>query len=104
VPGAGQGGAAGAGDLAFPGNDGGGGAYNPNASTLSSYALNGYGGAGPFGGSPNRPTGSGSGTGVSAPANSGSGGAGGITNQNGTNYGGGNGGSGVVIITEFVNL
>jgi hypothetical protein len=27
-----------------------------------------------------------------------------ITNQNGTNYGGGNGGSGVVIITEFVNL
>ena len=95
----GIGGVAGTGDVTTVGNDGGGGSFNPNAGVISTYAFSGNGGAGFFGGSPGNTAADGAGK--AAAANSGSGGAGALENQSNTNYAGGAGGSGFVVITEY---
>lgn len=93
-------GAAGTGDVALPGNPGPAGinGYAGNVASGSAFGASSF-----FGGGPQSViTGSGSKAGVSAPANSGAGGTGGIAaNTVGSNAGGA-GGTGLVIITEYI--
>lgn len=102
VPESGAGASAGTGTVTFPGSAGGPGSYNANAGTLSTYSLCAAGGASAWGGSVNLSSVDGAGT--NAAANTGCGGSGAAENQSNANYAGGNGGSGIVVITEFIGL
>jgi len=94
----GAGGVVGTGDITFLGNAGGTGIYSQNA--LYKGGITGNGAGSYFGGgTPVAPL---SGAGISAVNNSGAGGSGAIADSSASAFIGGNGGSGIVIITECI--
>jgi hypothetical protein len=97
----GAGGVAGTGDVTLPGNQGGGG-QNLNYTNAGWLGGTGWGAPSILGGRVETAINTtAANTGASAPANSGAGGAA-SWNLNGANSGGGNGGTGFVIITEYL--